>query len=65
MHMACWIPEAINTYLAYVILINFHGNGGCTYAFQCCVICTLPVLFAVCKSVHLLGWKRPERMRDK
>ena len=38
MHMACWIPEATNTYLEYVVLINFRGNSGWTYASQCCVI---------------------------
>jgi len=53
MPCACWIPEATNTHLEYVILINFFDNSGCTYASRRCVTCTLPVLFAVCVSLFI------------
>jgi hypothetical protein len=45
MHFACWIPEATNTRLDYVILLLFHCCNGCTNAPQYYVKCTLPVLF--------------------
>jgi hypothetical protein len=43
MRIACWIPEATNTYSEYVILL-FHCNNVCTDAPKCYGVRTLAVL---------------------
>jgi len=45
MRVACWISEATNTHLDYVILIAFPLQQCCTNAPQCYVIRILSVLF--------------------
>ena len=46
MHIACWIPKAINTHSEFAILfLLFHGKSGCTDAYKCYVILTLSVSF--------------------
>jgi len=47
MSFANCIPEATNTYSAYVILIVFHCNSGYANAPQCNIIRTLPLLSSV------------------
>jgi len=42
--IACCIPVATNTHLAYVILLLFHSSSSCTNSPHCYVMRTLPVL---------------------
>jgi hypothetical protein len=46
MRIACWIPNATNTYREYVLLL-FHCSNVCTKAPSCCVTRTLPLLLNV------------------
>jgi len=50
MCFVCWITKTTNAHSEYVILL-FDGNSGCTNVPQCCILCTLLVLFSTCVSV--------------
>ena len=46
MHIAWWIPKAIDTHSEYQFLLLFHCNSGCRNAPECYIICILPVLLS-------------------
>jgi len=55
MHIAWWIPKAINTHSEYVKLTAFHCKNGCTKAPQCYIIRTSPVLLQfICTECHII-----------
>jgi len=45
MRIPCWITEAIDTHLEYLILTAFHGSNGYTNGPQIYGIRKLPLLF--------------------